>query len=80
MTLPHRYIPNQVVKISRGTLNQMPLIIPDEKGDLCEAINFILRDLPSFAKFKYWPFMLSPLGMRQVSLTLICADPNSFRW
>ena len=66
MTLPHRYIPNQVVKISRGTLNRMPLIIPDEKGELCQYINFIFARAAFIFKIQILALHVEPFGYEAI--------------
>ena len=68
MTLPHRYIPNQVVKISRGTLNRMPLIIADEKGELCEAINFIFARSAQMCEIDMLALHVEPFGYEAIIL------------
>ncbi len=74
MTLPHRYIPNQVVKISRGTLNRMPLIIPDKKGELCEAINFIFARSAFICKIQILALHVEPFGYEAIII-----DPDMRR-
>ena len=49
MTKAHRYIENQVVRISRGTLNRLPLLKPGKKGVLAaEMLSIFLREALRF--------------------------------
>ncbi len=68
MSIPHRYIPNQVVKISRGTLDRRPFIVPDAKGELAESIAFIFARSAIHCEIEILALHVEPFGYEAIIL------------
>ncbi len=66
MTAPHRYIENQIVKISRNTLNRMPLLVPDEKGVLAEEMHYIIAREAMRWQIVILAMCIHPFGYRAI--------------
>lgn len=66
MTQPHRYIKNQFVKLSRGTLNGLPLLMPGANGQLYDEIRAIFFREANRFNITLLAFNVEPYGYEAI--------------